>query len=264
MLLGVEELGAWPESIDACLLQVHVVASPEEDAAAAGGGVTLDDGAIDAEALEEEQDEEQDEEGIGDVHSQQVRCGPGDGGGGLGRACLFASQSCIWNRCCYQTARPANCAGFQIGSHSLLQPFPNPSFRSRPSLHPGRCRRRCGNRRCGPSVLSTLFSLQPCAYVDFDSHQQASPWPVSNTANAEAGACTNAMVQDATSAAGGGSSSDAANDVGGGQLVGRRVGRDTDGAIGRVLMAVAESDVVVVEWDNGDEEDLRLDLLRFL
>ncbi len=46
--------------------------------------------------------------------------------------------------------------------------------------------------------------------------------------------------------------------------MGRRVGRDADGALGRVLMAVAESDVVVVEWDNGDEEDLRLDDLRFL
>jgi hypothetical protein len=50
----------------------------------------------------------------------------------------------------------------------------------------------------------------------------------------------------------------------GGQMVERRVVRHADGALGRVLMAVAESDTVVVEWDNGDEEDLHRSLLSFL
>ena len=57
---------------------------------------------------------------------------------------------------------------------------------------------------------------------------------------------------------GGGGGSGACEEAAGGEglAVGQRVTRRLDGAEGRVVLCVGGSDVVVVAWDNGDEEDL--------
>ncbi len=110
-----------------------------------------------------------------------------------------------------------------------------------------------------------LAPLMPSASVDLGARPQAAACPLSDAADGGVGACADTLERDANTAAGAAHDGSGGSCSGvGGQLVGRRVGRDADGALGRVLMAVAESDVVVVEWDNGDEEDLRLEDLRFL
>ncbi len=111
----------------------------------------------------------------------------------------------------------------------------------------------------------SLSVLIPAAFVDLDVRLQASAWPLPDACDGRVSESIDALVLDANTAAGAAADGGGGSCSGvGGQLVGRRVGRDSDGALGRVLMAVAESDVVVVEWDNGDEEDLCLDDLRFL
>jgi hypothetical protein len=105
----------------------------------------------------------------------------------------------------------------------------------------------------------TLALPGPATAFDFDARPQAS-----------AGSAVNAPGADTESGTGAKEGKTAVNAAPGGavtvdgQLVERRVIRHADGALGRVLMAVAESDTVVVEWDNGDEEDLHRSLLRFL
>ncbi len=88
---------------------------------------------------------------------------------------------------------------------------------------------------------------------------QTSAWSAANT--------TDAKVNDGAGAkdenTGGNAAPEGVVTVGR-QVAELRVARKADGALGRVLMAVAESDMVVVEWDNGDEEDLHRSLLRFL